>query len=426
VTRSTDDTNTELISTFRSKTAIVPAIMDSAIPLGLSESEFALRIALLREAARDSSPISGTTHDFYRYPARFSPKFAAAGIELFSDPGAVVLDPFMGGGTSIIEATRLGRSAIGNDINALAVFVTQVKTTPLSNRQVTTLRTWAELVVPSLRFNQPLGNDWRPPDGIRNLHLPRARPIKKLIALALSTLSDLPDDATRRFARCALLMSGQWALNGRKTAASCERYRQRLCASVHTMLDGLAQYERSLQKDLTGKIRLICGDVADLNSTQLVAEAGKADLVLTSPPYPNIHILYHRWQVDGRKETQAPYWISNTRDGQGSAYYNLGDRQKLNAEDYFERLAVSFKSIRNAMKDGGILLQMVSFGQPKRDLRRYLASMSAAGFTEVLMPAGPGGGRRRIWRSVPRRAWHATTRGATASSREVVLLHIAS
>ncbi len=62
--------------------------------------------------------ISGLTHCFYNYPARFSPKFANTIIRQFSKPGDVVLDPFMGGGTTIVEAMALGRRAIGIDINS--------------------------------------------------------------------------------------------------------------------------------------------------------------------------------------------------------------------------------------------------------------------------------------------------------------------
>jgi hypothetical protein len=49
--------------------------------------------ALLRNALQDSSYISGETHDFYHYPARFSPRFARAAIETFSDAADCVLDP---------------------------------------------------------------------------------------------------------------------------------------------------------------------------------------------------------------------------------------------------------------------------------------------------------------------------------------------
>ena len=48
--------------------------------------------ANIRAAALDRTPINGLTHRFYRYPARFSPAFAAACIEAYSKPGDVVLD----------------------------------------------------------------------------------------------------------------------------------------------------------------------------------------------------------------------------------------------------------------------------------------------------------------------------------------------
>ena len=98
----------------------------------------------LRAAARDQDQIVGLTHGFYRYPARFSPQFAGAAIEQFTQSGDLVLDPFAGGGTAIVEALARGRAVVGNDINSLAVFVSRVKTTPLTISEIATVRTWAQ------------------------------------------------------------------------------------------------------------------------------------------------------------------------------------------------------------------------------------------------------------------------------------------
>ena len=54
----------------------------------------------LASAIHDRQPVSGLTHSFYNYPARFSPSFVRQAIINFTEPGDLVLDPFMGAGTS--------------------------------------------------------------------------------------------------------------------------------------------------------------------------------------------------------------------------------------------------------------------------------------------------------------------------------------
>src|SRR5689334_8698070 len=97
-------------------------------------------------AAADSSPVSGLTHNFYRYPARFSPKLVRAVIEVFTEPGDLVLDPFVGGGTTLVESMALGRHAIGTDISSLAIFVSNVKTTLYADAELERLQRWTHRV----------------------------------------------------------------------------------------------------------------------------------------------------------------------------------------------------------------------------------------------------------------------------------------
>lgn len=46
-------------------------------------------------------------------------------IKNFSQPGDIVLDPFGGGGVTLVEALMLGRKAIHIDLNPLSVFITK-------------------------------------------------------------------------------------------------------------------------------------------------------------------------------------------------------------------------------------------------------------------------------------------------------------
>src|SRR6478672_1123237 len=68
--------------------------------------------AALVAGARDREPVRGLTHGFYKYPARFSPSFARATIETFTQPGDLVFDNHVGGGTTLVEALALGRDAV--------------------------------------------------------------------------------------------------------------------------------------------------------------------------------------------------------------------------------------------------------------------------------------------------------------------------
>jgi DNA modification methylase len=51
---------------------------------------------------------------------------------LFSKPGDLVLDPYMGGGTAVVEGVAAGRHMVGNDLNSLGAFIARVKITALN------------------------------------------------------------------------------------------------------------------------------------------------------------------------------------------------------------------------------------------------------------------------------------------------------
>ena len=58
------------------------------------------------------------------YRACFKPQLPRYFIERYSKEGDIVYDPFMGRGTTIIEAALLRRNVIGNDINPLSTILT--------------------------------------------------------------------------------------------------------------------------------------------------------------------------------------------------------------------------------------------------------------------------------------------------------------
>jgi DNA modification methylase len=61
----------------------------------------------------------------HKYWARKPHNVVSEYISVYSDPGDIVLDPFCGSGVTPIEAVKLGRRAIGVDIDPVAIFITR-------------------------------------------------------------------------------------------------------------------------------------------------------------------------------------------------------------------------------------------------------------------------------------------------------------
>ena len=381
-----------------------------------------MRVAPARfeDVFHSTDRVSGYTHDFYKYPARFSPGFVRYFLESLTEPGDYVLDPFMGGGTTIVEAVASARNAIGSDINELAQFVARAKTTPLSQEDIGQVRAWVQDVRSTIDDATLASLYVEPP--IRNLPI-QAYPF---FATATRLVERLGLARRRRFARCALVRVGQWALDARSnsptTAALCDELETR----VDDMFGGLSDLvsaagDEGIHKNkITGTRLLLSCSASDLSLTRVLGRRGiRPRLVLTSPPYPGVHVLYHRWQVAGRRETPAPYWLADVRDGHGASYYTMGSRSPLGLRNYFAGIAAAFRNLRRIVAPDTTVVQLISFSDAAIQLPRYLEAMSLSGFGETSVH----GINSRQVRVVPNRKWYNQRRTRNDASREVLLMH---
>jgi len=76
------------------------------------------------------------THGLHSYAAKCPPQLVRYGIEEFSLPGEIILDPMVGSGTTIVEAKLCGRQGIGFDIDPLACLIAQVKAREVNDDEV--------------------------------------------------------------------------------------------------------------------------------------------------------------------------------------------------------------------------------------------------------------------------------------------------
>lgn len=378
-------------------------------------------------------PVTGLTHNFYRYPARFSPLFSREAIKAFTQVGDIVLDPFMGGGTSLVEARALGRRAIGTDISELATFVSRVKTTALSSHDLSTVHLWSATLKSSLNLhNAPVrDNEWITEGYQRNIHTRSTWPIRKLMELALARIIELPKKQQQRFARCVLLRTGQWALDCRRDIPTAEQFRSRFFTHLEEMSEGAREFSTAVRAadklyEAQGSLRTLCinRSAIGIENDRTVSASPTPKLILTSPPYPGVYILYHRWKVQGRKESPAPFWIADSSDGNGMSYYTMGDCNQKDLSSYYDQVLSAFTSIARLASLDTWLIQIVGFSAPRWQLPRYLDVMDQAGFSEIKIKGLSNSPDGRLWRSVPQRKWFAAyQQAAKSTSMEVVLFH---
>lgn len=382
-------------------------------------------------SALSLEPVSGLTHNFYYYPARFSPLFARAAIKLFTQPGDLVLDPFMGGGTSLVEAQSLGRRALGVDISSLATFVARVKTTLLSEGDISTLCKWFTKLPEQLNLHKPpvRAHDWIAAGYQRNFSDRRTWPIRKTLELAVECLKDLQTPQQQDFARCVLLKVGQWAVHRRNHLPKASQFRNQIVFFASEMLNGMTELRNrvdlsSAKFGVTSHAPICLHHTAAGLDNILAHQAYQTPkLILTSPPYPGVHVLYHRWQINARKETPAPFWIANCLDGRGASYYTFGGRHQPDLETYFVHLQSCFSAVAKLMTPDTLLIQLVGFSDRAAQLEFYLESLKLAGLDEICFPQFANSLDGRLWRQVPNRRWYANRPQATESSYEVVLFH---
>lgn len=391
-------------------------------PLQLDSDKIASFIA----GARDKSPVSGLTHAHYKYPARFSPILVSAAVEAFTRPGDLVLDPFVGGGTTAVECMARGRDVVGTDISSLAIFISEAKTVRLDETDRSSFANWLATACNGINMHAPKVEHgaWEAAGYARNIDTREFWRLRKAIGQLLGRLNDL-SPAAEMLARCAILRSGHWAFDACKFPPDLDTFKRHLVEGAATIFSNTIAFGEKVgaASSIYGqspKAKLIQRSAIGLEVEPCFAEMAAPKLVLTSPPYPGVHVLYHRWQVDGRKETPAPFWIANRLDGSGESYYTLGHRRHPGLRTYFSNLQASLTSVARVASVDTMFIQVVAFNDPTWQLPGYLAAAAASGLEERILPGldSPDG---RLWRRVPGRRWYADQRGPTAAAHEVVL-----
>ena len=229
-----------------------------------------------------------SNHGFHTYPAMMIPQIARRLIELYGKDKKVLLDPFVGSGTALLEATlhKNFKKTYGIDINPLALLISKVKTTLINPQSL-----WEEyhkIVKKSLdnkkskkQFQKPdfFNIDfWFKPEVIRDLTIIKQnintihdKDIRDFFLIAFSeTVRNVSNTRNREY---KLYRMNQEMLK-KHNPNTLRTFREKVKENIYSM-------ENYVKEKQNCEVNILAEDTRNLTSIP----ANSVDLILTSPPY---------------------------------------------------------------------------------------------------------------------------------------------
>ena len=225
------------------------------------------------------------THGLHRFAAKFIPQVPGWALDTFGSRSSVVVDPFMGSGTTLVEGLLRGGTTIGIDIDPLARYIARAKVTPLDDERITALA--AELAA---RWRTPAATLQPPMPDIGNFtHWFSAEQWGWVQALRDTILGLDCDDGERAFLLVVFSSALRWVSNAddqsQKTYVSGTLRKQPPAVAevfwrfLRRAAAGLADLNRKRHSESVTVI------VDDADATRLGLRPSSVDLAVTSPPY---------------------------------------------------------------------------------------------------------------------------------------------
>ncbi|MBF0231194.1 MAG: site-specific DNA-methyltransferase [Desulfamplus sp.] len=321
------------------------------------------------------------THAYYTYPAKFIPQLASRLINEHSSKGDIVIDPFMGSGTTVVEAIINNRIGVGTDINEIAYLLTKVKTTTINIDDINKEFRNIQLSLES-RFNNSYDTSFEEAnkiipknDRIDYWFLPKQ---KEKLSIIFARIAEIKDEDIRNFFLIAfaqiLKSCSIWLQKSVKpTRDQNKKLVEPMTAFINQskkMLKKHSDFEQLLPYEVKhniDKYRIVeCND-----SRKLPCNDNKASLIITSPPYvtsyeyADLHQLPSLWfsylkelSEFRQKFIGSAYKSSKKCDVKSSLaeliVKQLGENKKgREVQSYFADMLESFIEMKRTLKKGG-------------------------------------------------------------------------
>ena len=305
------------------------------------------------------------------HPGRFASQLPATLIGLLSRPGQLVVDPFAGSGTTLVEAQRLSRRSVGIDLNPISCLVARAKTMTVPAKAIeNSVKTIKEDAAGHVgrQMTTSAGPRIDPlvPDAVQAKkwythcvaeslgvlwHLLQAhRGTERILAEAAFSAILLPVcRETRHWGYVCDNSSPKGRHEGNVLDEYC-RLLDRLCEGYR---DRDAELVARLGRadDILEEAKVVC---ADARVALQDIPAGSVDLVVTSPPYFGVtdYVKAQRLSMEWFGFAIEPF-----------RRMEIGARSKRHRgsadNDYVAELTAVFRSVRKCLRPGGICAVIV-------------------------------------------------------------------
>ncbi|MEE1009983.1 MAG: DNA methyltransferase [Agathobacter sp.] len=230
---------------------------------------------------------NSVTHNYFKYPCKFIPEIPRWAMKAYLNcENGLVLDPFAGSGTTLLEASLAGHESVGAEIDEIAKLIIKVKSTKLTDLELQEVRNITSQIVQRLEESSYSENEIVLPE-INNLTHWFREDILNDLGHTYYSIINVGNDNIKDF-----LLICMASIVKRVSNSDDISPKPYVSNKIIKNPPPVAKtFEDVVEKHIIGMKELQEYDLAGIrvegDATHISAEDNSIDIAITSPPYIN-------------------------------------------------------------------------------------------------------------------------------------------